>query len=280
MLSSPDLSTYTNLVIVCCHAIYLGSRSTPDADPYDEIAWLLQHFQKSTATKQSEHETFIHHVTTGLNMTRTGAWRNKSILVISGGRTKRNITELSESESYYHALLHTSDEVRSHAQQAFTAGTLLLEEHATDSYQNLLFSIIAFRKRTGRYPGSIRVVTHAFKARRFLELHANAIRWPKKSITVSGIDPPMDWDEYTVTTSGEASKGYMPWTDDPHGVRNVLSEKRRARGWDPTVKVLLAQGLESSVQDLVHWNGGLEGNLPFPQEKKLVWELDCHADGL
>lgn len=45
---------------------------------------------------------------------------------------------------------------------------ILLEEHATDSYQNLLFSVIAFRKAWGCYPKNVRVVTHAFKAKRFM----------------------------------------------------------------------------------------------------------------
>jgi len=42
-----------------------------------------------------------------------------------------------------------------------------VEEDATDSYQNLLFSIVKFKHITGRYPAKIVVVTHAFKQERF-----------------------------------------------------------------------------------------------------------------
>ena len=45
---------------------------------------------------------------------------------------------------------------------------ILLEELATDSYQNLLFSILKHKIATGVYPYHITIVTHEFKRRRFL----------------------------------------------------------------------------------------------------------------
>ena len=45
---------------------------------------------------------------------------------------------------------------------------VLIEDLATDSFQNLLFSILKYREATGVYPYHITVVTHDFKKRRFL----------------------------------------------------------------------------------------------------------------
>ena len=62
------------------------------------------------------------------------------------------------------------------------------ELFALDSFQNLLFSIARFREYTGRYPAHITVVGYAFKAKRFEELHARALRWPVNKLTYIGVE--------------------------------------------------------------------------------------------
>lgn len=62
-----------------------------------------------------------------------------------------------------------------------------IEDAALDSFQNLLFSIARFRELTGAYPTRITVVGHAFKRRRFEELHRLAMRWPKLRFTYEGV---------------------------------------------------------------------------------------------
>jgi len=47
----------------------------------------------------------------------------------------------------------------------------MTEDAALDSYQNVLFSLARFRELTGAYPVHITVVGHAFKCRRFKQLH-------------------------------------------------------------------------------------------------------------
>ena len=64
------------------------------------------------------------------------------------------------------------------------------ETLATDSYQNILFSILLFRKICGGYPISVTIVTHDFKKKRFLDVHVPAFRWPHSSIQFKGLDPP------------------------------------------------------------------------------------------
>ena len=50
------------------------------------------------------------------------------------------------------------------------------ESHATDSYQNVLFSLLHFRRKTSSSPTHITIISHEFKRARFLELHIPAIR--------------------------------------------------------------------------------------------------------
>lgn len=63
------------------------------------------------------------------------------------------------------------------------------EDHALDSFQNLLFSIARFREYTGRYPTKITVVGYEFKRSRFTNLHRAAIRWPRDRFYYIGVDP-------------------------------------------------------------------------------------------
>lgn len=274
-----------DLVIVCCHAIFHPDVNSPDFptyNPHDEGNWHLAPFQKSEPTngKPGEHETFLTHLQASLDVMTTGTnatWKedvpwnqDKTILIFSGGPTKKDLTSMSEARSYYHAAL-AQELCHGHigggrAHQLYSKGRILLEEHATDSLQNLLFSIILFRKTVGRYPNNIRIITHAFKSRRFLDLHAPAIHWPKDRIQVQGIDPVMSSAEIEITLQGEERFGYAPWKQDPLGTGKVLSGKRRQRGWHEEQAKVLADGLEESVKDLL--NGKASDMLPWAQMPK------------
>ncbi|OAL53786.1 hypothetical protein IQ07DRAFT_560147 [Pyrenochaeta sp. DS3sAY3a] len=264
-----------DLIIVCCHAIF-----RPDAEssgfalhsPHYEPNWLLAPFQQSNPEtgKPGEHETFLAHVKAGLDALTIGTDPEhppSSLLVLSGGSTKRSQIPVSEARSYYHAAL-AEELANGHlhggrAHKMFTKGYVLLEENATDSFQNILFSIVLFRKTTGIYPRRIRIITHAFKAKRFLELHVPAIRWPKDRVQVQGIDPVMSIVDFEETLRGEEEHGYKPWVNDPLGTGELLSGKRRLRGWDEARSEQLQEDLEASVKEL------LNGTLP---KTKLPWE--------
>ena len=156
-----------DLIIVCCHATYLGD----GMDAGDESQWLLQDFQRSDPqiAKPSDHETFIHHVITGA----FAAENNKrALLMFSGGTTAQERVR-SEAEGYEQVYMGFYGKLYARGYERSA-----LESCATDSYQNLLFSILRFRTLTGRYPRYITVITHAFKEERFLTLHAPAIKWP------------------------------------------------------------------------------------------------------
>jgi hypothetical protein len=256
----PSFDGIVNLVIVCCHAIFHPPPSMGDFplySPYEEQNWHLASFQQSDEEKgkPGEHETFMSHIRAGLETLTSGSWAGKSLLVFTGGATKQDLTPISEARSYYHAALASTfpqgHKGGGYVKELFDKQRIKLEEHATDSYQNLLFSILLFRRSTGIYPHQIRVISHAFKSKRFLCLHAPAITWPPDRIRVVGIDPVMSAAEYEETVQGEELRGFRPWVDDPLGTGDFLSRKRRLRGWDENMTQAIVDGLEESVVRLV-----------------------------
>ncbi|KAF1964525.1 hypothetical protein BU23DRAFT_61589 [Bimuria novae-zelandiae CBS 107.79] len=268
-----DYTGFENLVIVCCHAIFhpdASSSEFPLHSPCEEKNWHLAPFQRSNPEtgKPGEHETFVAHALAGIDVLKSELSPHvpdKTLLVFSGGATKSSLTSLSEARSYYHAALAQELAQGNHgggrAHQLFSRGKILLEEHATDSFQNLLFSILLFRRTTGRYPKQVRIITHAFKAKRFLDLHAPTIRWPADRIQVQGIDPVMSGAEREETVKGEEKFGYAPWVEDPLGTGEVLAGKRRNRGWDERVLMQLTEGLEMTVDEL--FSGTVPEQLPW-----------------
>jgi hypothetical protein len=125
--------------------------------------------------------------------------------------------------------------------------TTLVEEYSTDSFQNLLFSLILYyryvteilswmpegrRGFRGGYLKKLVIVSHEFKRRRFMELHIPALRFPRGSVEFIGIDPPWEGTMREDMVRGEKERGYLAWQTDLYGVGEVLDSKRRERGWD------------------------------------------------
>ena len=253
----PELRNCTQLVLVCCHATYTG-----DGSDTGEDQWVLQPFQRSNPRtgKPSEHETFIAHILAGALAVEN---RPEAVLMFSGGMTHESaFTEAEGYEKVFQSLGGNSAAVKRYD----------LENWATDSYQNLLFSILRFRQLTSHYPDSITVITHAFKERRFLKLHAPAIKWPPHRIRVQGINPPFNAHELEQTKLGELERAYELFVKDPYGMSSELAEKRRARNWKVDMLERLWQDVEDEVQDLLVWDGGPGGQDIFP--KTLPWELN------
>lgn len=87
MSLAPSL-TIDTLIIVCCHAIWLGGPSNGEL----ESEWLIESFQTGEAP------TFIKHIETGIQLLSAN---ENAILVFSGGPTKQSQTQLSEAQSYH-----------------------------------------------------------------------------------------------------------------------------------------------------------------------------------
>lgn len=232
-----DHTGISSLIVVCCHAIYQphpASPSFPLHSPQEEQNWHLSSFQRSDpdSNKPGEHETFLLHIRRALALLYASP---ETVLIFSGGRTKRPLTELSEAESYYNAALADATtqgpEQVSRLEAMRSRERILLEESATDSLQNLLFSIQLFQNKVSYAPEHVRIITHAFKTHRFLKLHAAAIAWPMEKIQVEGINPPFSAQELIGVEKGEAI-ACTEWEKDPLCKGGALRAKRRARGWE------------------------------------------------
>ncbi|KAL9601024.1 MAG: hypothetical protein Q9179_003012 [Wetmoreana sp. 5 TL-2023] len=144
------------------------------------------------------------------------------------------------------------------------------DPYAFDSYQNVLFSMLTFRRYTSNYPSHVTIISHAFKRRRFLELHLPATRWPAENATYIGIDPPEDVTPKRELEDEERLKGYGAWERALY----VGGEVRWGRGWRQEMVEDVLRGLPDSeeteeVKELLKWRGGEDGNKNFPG--RLPW---------
>ena len=117
---------------------------------------------------------------------------------------------------------------------------MFAENFATDSYQNILLSLIQypiFARQVGTQPAAswpqkLIIVSHNFKKSRFLDLHLPAIGMPLDTVEYIGIDPPFDQEHLAQVIEGDRLRGYGAWKHDLRGTGKLLSDKRRQRGWD------------------------------------------------
>ncbi|GJN02881.1 hypothetical protein PR202_ga20271 [Eleusine coracana subsp. coracana] len=143
-----------NLVMVAGHSIYT-SASCGKTDRED--SWFLEPYQKHPG----QAATFLAHIKEGVEI---AAGDENALLLFSGGETRKDAGPRSEAQSYW-AIAESKgwfgkdESVRSRA---------LTEEHARDSFENLLFSVCRFRELTGQYPQNITVVSYDFKEERLL----------------------------------------------------------------------------------------------------------------
>ena len=138
----------------------------------------------------------------------------------------------------------------------------IAEDLATDSFQNLLFSILLFLRKTTRLPEHITIVSHEFKRKRFLDLHCRTLNWPAGGITYVGIDPKKDEEGRKAIDVGE-DKARADWELDWWGYGENLDGKRRNRGWRG-LEGLMGLEWEASAKQLMLWEGGETRREVFP----------------
>lgn len=151
--------------------------------------------------------------------------------MLSPSYLRESTGPINEGTSYFRVAdaMHLWDEGVA-AGESVRARTIT-EEFATDSYQNLLFSICRFKEITGRYPEKITTVSFTFKKRRFESMHASALLWPDDKFFYVGVDPdPSTGFNLSEAKKGEQKNAAKPFEGDPYGCHtNVLIEKRKGR---------------------------------------------------
>ncbi|KAI1608947.1 hypothetical protein EDD37DRAFT_132812 [Exophiala viscosa] len=277
----------THLIIVCCHAIYIGP------DSFNESDWLIEPFQKG------ETDTYIAHVEAGV---KELAKDENALLVFSGGATKRDRTEKTEGEGYLNVALERNlfgleTSPPSLRQRMF------VDRFATDSYQNVLCSLIQFPLSVAEYqrrlsteggddpghvsaamgpkvdvvfPSKLTIISHEFKRSRSLNLHLPAMRWGENREThYVGINPSFDAVKMAEIEVGDRLRGYGAWEKDLYGVGELLSRKRAVRGWEGEVfrlEVLqrLSLSVRAEVEAVVFFEG--KQDLTALYDGRVPWE--------
>lgn len=145
---------------------------------YNENAWYLLKYQKD----QDFAKIIYSHISKGVELAK---WDHSSLLVFSGGQTRKDVGPTSEAASYYYVAKYR----KLFASSVNILDRVYLEEHARDSFENLLFSICRFYEVTGRYPKKITMVGFDFKRDRFVKLHRYALKFPEHLFTYVGIRP-------------------------------------------------------------------------------------------
>ena len=115
-----------NLVLVAGHAVYTG---IDYAEAAKESSWFLEEYQKVPGEAQS----FLDHIKLGI---QAAAADPDALLLFSGGQTRRAAGPRSEGLSYW-----VVAEAAGWFEHAEVRNRTFTEEHARDSFENLLFSL-------------------------------------------------------------------------------------------------------------------------------------------
>ncbi|KAI0644516.1 hypothetical protein C8Q79DRAFT_1011555 [Trametes meyenii] len=253
----PSLAELDHLIMVPGHAIWKG---TDIEARFDEDQWVLEPYQRGGGRIQA----FFKHIVTAADLAHQD---EHSLLVFSGGQT-RPFSTTTEAESYMR-LAQISDLLpTAPTGPASSAVRATTENHALDSYQNLVFSVARFHEYTGRYPARITVVGYAMKGRRFSELHRAALRWPAARFAYVGIDAEGDTE---AAKQGELQNGFLPYTQDTYGCHGTLLAKRRAR--NPFLRFHSYYSSSPELGPLLNWcPGRAEGGQTTVFTGPLPWD--------
>ncbi len=222
----------THLIIVAGHSVLI-SGDIEDAARDDSVWWLYD-YQRNRGLPQA----IVSHIQAGIKLALED---EKSLLVFSGGETRSQTGPETEGGSYFRVAdalqlwrgrdVFSNDETIATNEASTVRARTATEEYATDSFENLLFSICRFREVTGTYPTKISVVSFTFKQQRFETLHAGALQWARNRFNYVGVDPPASTGfNLEESTEGERKNSLVPFQTDPYGCHtDILQQKRKER---------------------------------------------------
>ncbi len=267
---------YNHLIVVAGHAVMRLSHLA-DADRSDD-GWYLLDYQKG----QGYPSIITSHIQAGINVASKDS---SSILLFSGGQTRKDVGPLSEAASYYYlaeekqwisdsgestSTTTTSNGGTTIGQLSPSSSTLhdriYLEEYARDSFENLLFSVCRYYELTNMYPQHITMIGFDFKRQRFTDLHRMAIQYPANNFTYLGIESPQDkFDQHRAEQGEEVVLN--EFRKDLYGCNNEeLAHKRIAR--NPFHRTIPYELACPGMRELLDWCG--------PQvidSKQIPWAL-------
>jgi len=216
-----------HLVSVVGHAVLDPHAESLESADQRESVWHLMDYQRN----QNLPQVLVSHIQRGV---QEAADDPQALLVFSGGQTRPEAGPHDEASSYLSVAEHfdwwghTSDVEDTRLSVAQRAVT---EDFATDSFQNLLFSICRFKEVVGKYPVRITVVGFDFKRDRFASLHRAAIRFPHQNFNYIGINPsPPTLFDLEQAEIGEKRNSVVLFQADQYGCSSPqLLAKRLAR---------------------------------------------------
>ncbi|KAM7276558.1 hypothetical protein ACFE04_018424 [Oxalis oulophora] len=233
-----------NLVMVAGHSIYTSS-SCGKVD--DEDSWVLEPYQKIVGQAAS----FLSHVEKGVEITEQD---DEALLLFSGGETRKDAGPRSEAQSYW----GVAESKGPGRELEMESNEPMIEEHARDSFENLLFSVCRFRELTGMYPQNI-IVSYDFKEVRFAHLHRCAINFPESRFFYSGTPPMQIGKEEALKGEALARSQFL---EDPYGCRKSLWRKKIKR--DPFHRSIPYPNACPELENLFRYFGTTQYAGPLP----------------
>jgi hypothetical protein len=249
----------THLIIVAGHSVLISGNVQNAA--FDDSVWYLYDYQKNKGLPRA----IVSHIQAGIRLALDDP---NSLLVFSGGETRARTGPETEGGSYFRVadaldlwdgrdvfLSRDADASDSVVANLTVRARTVSEEYATDSFENMMFSICRFHEVTGHYPNKISLVSFTFKRRRFETLHASALRWPLDRFHYVGIDPPPSTGfDLAESTEGENNNSLLPFRSDPYGCHSeILQHKRKER--NPFSRTAPYELTCPEMKELLHWCG-------------------------
>ncbi len=231
---------YDHAVIVVGHAVVKIDQI--DGADKDANAWHLLPYQR----EQGFPGIISSHIERGAEIVKEDP---TSLLLFSGGETRRDVGPMSEAASYYFVAKHNHWLPEG---DTFDHPRTFLEEYARDSFENLLFSLCRFREITSRYPAKVTVVGFDFKAKRFADLHARALSIPYDKFRYEGLQPTSPNFDHVKAETGEKSVRDV-FARDPYSCSSALESKRHLR--NPFKRTVPYDTACPEIELLLHWCG-------------------------
>eukprot|EP01039_Chlorochromonas_danica_P002916 gene2916-3183_t len=207
---------------------------------YSDDAWYLLSYQRH----QGFPQIISSHIQKGIGLLHTD---EASLLIFSGGETRKEVGPISEAASYYF-LAQTE-----HWLSSSLASRVFLEEYARDSFENLMFSICRFREVTGHYPSYVTVVGFDFKQQRFQTEHRLALQYPEGNFSYVGLASPIGKFNQGQAVAGEQI-ALAAFQADLYGcLDNALANKRQLR--NPFKRTHPYDLACPEMKAMLHWCG-------------------------